>query len=242
MMVNRQPMPFRQQHLRFGASALCGRVVECAEPLALSRTISVLLGCSRLTACLTVAMLAVSCGKKEATHASAKVPQSATVSEAKIDAVISEALAPAQLSAPSPFDAQSGLEAQAEDILSRFPNKNAAELLNVPEVNEALKAGLTKLSKDKKLQDQINNSVALAAKMKGLSGEPGTVGLDLDIKGYDRSRKSRMIQAVMSEDPKQIVRFLTEEIGEATAELTYGGVQRASNGVAIKETPPPNPQ
>jgi hypothetical protein len=68
------------------------------------------------------------------------------------------------------------------------------------------------------------------------------VGLDLDIKGYDRSRKSRMIQAVMSEDPKQIVRFLTEEIGEATAELTYGGAQRASNGVAIKETPPPNPQ
>lgn len=89
------------------------------------------------------------------------------------------------------------------------------------------------------MQDQINNSAAMVAKMQGLSGEPGTVGLDLDIKGYDHARKSRMLHAVMSEDPKQIVRFVTEEVGEAAPELTYGGVQRASNGVAIKETPPP---
>ena len=140
---------------------------------------------------------------------------------------------------PIKAELQAGLESRAEDILARYPEKNAAELLNLPEVNEALKVGLTRLSKDKRLQDQINNSAAMVAKMQGLSGEPGTVGLDLDIKGYDHARKSRMLQAVLSEDPKQIVRFVTEEVGEAAPELTYGGVQRASNGVAIKETPPP---
>jgi hypothetical protein len=184
------------------------------------------------------------CGKKEPAKPTAEAPKPAAVSDAKIDAAIVEALAPTEAPAPSKSDVQAGLEALAEDLLAKYPHKNAVELLNVPEVNEALKAGLTKLGKDKKLQEQINSSVALAAKMKGLSGAPGSVGLDLDIKGYDHARKSRMLQAVMSEDPKQIVGFLTQEIGEAAAELSYGGVERASNGVAIKEnvTPPPNPK
>jgi hypothetical protein len=178
----------------------------------------------------------LACGKKEAPKTIVEAPKPAVVSDAKMDAAIAEALTPAE---PSKSDEQAGLEAQAEDILSKHPNKNGLELLGVPEVQEALKAGLTQLSKDKGLQNQINQSVALAAKMKGLSGEPGTVGLDLDVKGYDRARKSRMIQAVMSEDPKQIVRFLSEEIGEATPELSYGGAKRASNGVSLRETPPP---
>jgi hypothetical protein len=188
---------------------------------------------------LIIALLAIaliSCGKKEAPKTIVEAPKPAAVSDAKIEAAIADALTPAE---PSKSDEQAGLEAQAEDILSKHPNKNGLELLGVPEVQEALKAGLTKLSKDKTLQNQINQSVALAAKMKGLSGEPGTVGLDLDVKGYDHARKSRMIQAVMSEDPKQIVRFLSEEIGEATPELSYGGAQRASNGVSLRETPPP---
>lgn len=187
--------------------------------------------------CLSI----TACGRKEAPKSSTEAPTPAAVSDAKIDAAITEALAPSESSAPSASDVQAGLEAQAEDIIAKYPNKNAADLLNVPEVNEALKAGLTKLSQDKKLQEQINSSVALAAKMKGLSGVPGTVGLDLDVKGYDHARKSRMVQAVMSEDPKQIVRFLTEEIGEATPELSYGGAERASNGVAIKQTAPSSP-
>jgi hypothetical protein len=193
---------------------------------------------SRLAACLVFAMLSTSCGKKEAPKTSTEAPKPAAVSDAKIDAVIADALTPSEPSAPSKSEVQSGLEAQAEDILAKYPNKNAQDILNVPEVNEALKAGLTKLSKDKNLQDQINNSVALAAKMKGLSGEPGTVGLDLDTQNYDHSRKSRMLQAVISEDPKQIVRFLTEEIGEAVPELTLGGAERATNGISIKETTP----
>jgi|JI6StandDraft_1071083.scaffolds.fasta_scaffold00172_3 hypothetical protein len=183
-----------------------------------------------------------SCSKKEVSKPTVEAPKPAAVSDAKIDAAIADALTPSEPSAPSKSEVQTGLEAQAEDILAKYPNKNAQDILNVPEVHEALKAGLTKLSKDKKLQDQINNSVALAAKMKGLSGEPGTVGLDLDLKNYDHARKSRMVQAVISEDPKQIVRFITEEVGEASPELSFGGAERASNGVAIRETPPPTPK
>ncbi|MCX6857989.1 MAG: hypothetical protein NTV80_24140 [Verrucomicrobia bacterium] len=191
---------------------------------------------------IIVALLAfalISCGKKEAPKPTVEAPKPAAVSEAKIDAAIADALTPAAPTAPSKSDLQAGLEAQAEDILAKHPNKNGQDLLGVPELQEALKAGLTKLSKDKNLQNQINQSVSLAAKMKGLSGEPGTVGLDLDLKGYDHARKSRMVQAVISEDPKQIVRFLTEEIGEAAPELSFGGAPRASNGVALKETPLP---
>lgn len=194
--------------------------------------------CSIALAVLAAAALAA-CGRKESKPApEAAVPKSAAVSDSKIESMALEALAPAESRKPAPSELQAGLESQAEDILARYPDKNAAELLNVPEVNEALKVGLTRLSKDKRLQDQINNSASMVAKMQGLSGEPGTVGLDLDIKGYDHARKSRMLQAVMSEDPKQIVRFVTEEVGEAAPELTYGGARRASNGVAIKETPP----
>ncbi len=181
----------------------------------------------------------VACSKKEAAKPSAEASKPTTISDAKMGALVADALTPAEPTAPSKSDLQAGLEAQAEDILSKYPSKNGQDLLGVPELQEALKAGLTKLSKDKNLQNQINQSVSLAAKMKGLSGEPGTVGLDLDLKGYDRARKSRMVQAVISEDPKQIVRFLTEEIGEAAPELSFGGAPRASNGVALKETPLP---
>jgi hypothetical protein len=187
---------------------------------------------------LAMCFSTIACSKKEAAKPSAEASKPTTISDAKMGALVADALTPAEPTAPSKSDLQAGLEAQAEDILSKYPSKNGQDLLGVPELQEALKAGLTKLSKDKNLQNQINQSVSLAAKMKGLSGEPGTVGLDLDLKGYDRDRKSRMVQAVISEDPKQIVRFLTEEIGEAAPELSFGGAPRASNGVALKETLP----
>lgn len=180
--------------------------------------------------------LTTACGKKETPKPVAGAAKPPAVSDAKIEAAITDALAS---SAPSQPDAAAELEAQAEDVIAKYPGKNAQELLAVPEVNESLKVGLTKLSQDERLKGQIENSAEMVAKMKGLSGEPGTVGIDLDIKNYDHARKSRMLQAVMSEDPKQIVRFITEEVGEATPELTFEGAARASNGVAIKETTPP---
>ena len=189
-----------------------------------------------LAAAVVLSLLPASCGKQEAPKPDAETPKPPAISDSKIDAEVLEALAP---DPAEKADTESSLEAQAEDILERFPNKDAVELLNVPEVNAALKAGLTKLGQDKVLQDQINNSTAIVARLQGFSGAPGTVGLDLDLKSYDYSRKSRMLQAVMSEDPRRIVRFITEEVGEAAPELTFGGIDRASNGVAIKQIPPP---
>lgn len=184
--------------------------------------------------------LTVSCGKKpeapkagEAPPAPPKAATTTSVSDSHLDSLITEALE------PLPDQRQNALAEEAESIIDKYPNKTAADLLNVPEVNESLKVALTKLGQDKKLQNQINSTVELAARMKGLEGTPGSVGLDLQVQGYDRPRTSRMLQAVLSEDPKRIVRFIAEEVGEATPELSYGGVYRASNGVAIKENPPP---
>lgn len=109
----------------------------------------------------------------------------------------------------------------------------------MPEVNEKLRTALKKLGENKPLQQQIANTVDLAARFKGLDGPPGFAKLDLDIKGYDRARKSRMLQAVISEDPRRIVDFLAAEIGEATPELSLGGVERAANGVSISKQPEP---
>ncbi|SKA96806.1 hypothetical protein SAMN02745166_02470 [Prosthecobacter debontii] len=182
----------------------------------------------------------ISCGKKpevskstEASPAQPKAVTTTSVSDTHLDSLITDALE------PLPAERQNALADEAESIIDKYPNKTAADLLNVPEVNESLKVALTKLGQDKKLLGQINSTVELAARMQGLEAKPGSVGLDLQVQNYDRPRTSRMLQAVLSEDPKRIVGFLVEEIGEATPELTYDGVYRASNGVAIKENPPP---
>ncbi|MBB5036474.1 hypothetical protein HNQ64_000708 [Prosthecobacter dejongeii] len=183
--------------------------------------------------------LLISCGKKETAQAPvlAPTPKAAVVSDTKIEAELSQALAEDPKKAAA--EENEALADEAESILDKYPNKPAADLLNLPEVNESLKVALTKLGQDKGLQNQINSTVELAAKMKGLEGTPGSVGLDLDTKNYNRDQKSRMLQAVLSKDPKRIVSFLVEEIGEAAPELSYGGKDRASNGIAIKENQPP---
>lgn len=191
----------------------------------------------------TLSVTALACGKKE-TPAQDAAPakasaQESRLSDAELDREISQVLeAPVQpQSNPVP---NLSLADEAESILDRHPDLKATDLLNLPEVNESLKAGLTKLGQDKKLQGQINSSVELAAQMKGLEGKPGSVGLDLNTDNYTRDQKSRMLQAVLSEDPRQIVNFVVGEVGEAAPELSYGGADRASNGVAIKEITPPS--
>jgi hypothetical protein len=168
---------------------------------------------------LTLALAA--CGRNEAVKVSVAPvsPKPVAVSNATLDAEITEALT------PTTIERESGLEARAEEVLSKHPKLNAADLLNVPEVNASLKVALTRLGEDKALQNKINSTVALAAQMKGLSGEPGAARLDLDV--------------TKSEDPKRIVSFLAEEIGEAAPELAFGGADRARNGIAIKEQTPP---
>lgn len=192
---------------------------------------------------MTVATLLVSCGKEAAkpqaeTKPAAKpeTAQQVPVSDSRLESEINSALADPARAEP---EADNALADEAESILDRHPNKSAVDLLNLPEVNPSLKVALTRLGENKALQGQINSSVEVAAQMKGLSGAPGSVGLDLDTKNYNRDQKSRMLQAVLSEDPKEIVNFLVGEIGEAAPELSYGGADRASNGVAIKENQPP---
>lgn len=196
-----------------------------------------------LAAALVITLL-VSCGQKETVQAPAPEvsPKPAAVSEAQIEAELNRAFA--EEPAPRMADTDTGsdrdaLADEAEDILDQYPNKNVTDLLNVPEVNASLKIAITGLAEDKGLQNKINSTVELAAQMKGLEGTPGSVGLDLDTKNYNREQKSRLLQAVLSEDPKRIVDFLVGEIGEAAPELSFGGLDRASNGVAIKENQPP---
>ena len=171
-----------------------------------------------------------SCGKStpEAPQAAASTP--APVSETRIESEIANALAGTAPTAASTGD----LQREAEGIMAQYPGKTAADLLNVPEVNVKLRNLLGKLAQDKALQQRINSSVDLAAQIKGLDG---AARLDLDIKGYDKARTSRMLQAALSEDPNQLVDFLVGEIGEAAPDISYGGMERAPNGVAIVPNP-----
>lgn len=187
---------------------------------------------------LSAALVLSACGKPEMTQpATEQAPKPVTatpaLSERQLDAEIGRALA------PSRAEREAELVDRAEAVLDQYPGKNVTELLNTPEVNASLKVALTKLAENKPLQDQINNTVALAAQMQGLSGAPGSSRLDLDTSNYDSARKSRLLQAVLSEDPRRIVGFIAQEIGEAVPELSFEGAERASNGVAIKENPPP---
>lgn len=221
MVFSRQSLPLRQ------SQALPGSPPRRGAP-------------GRSLALAALAMLSA-CGKtptpasKPAVDEAAKPAATATpaLSERQLEAEIGRALTPSR----SERDAE--LVDRAEAVLDQYPGKNVTELLNTPEVNASLRVALTKLAENKPLQNQINTTVALAAQMQGLSGAPGSSRLDLDTSNYDSARKSRLLQAVLSEDPKRIVGFLAQEIGEAVPELSFEGVERASNGIAIKANPPP---
>lgn len=173
--------------------------------------------------------LLASCGKSpEAAKAAATpaAPQPAAVSDARIESEITGALTPARPVSPG----DSAWKSEADDIIAHYPGKNATELLNTPEVKDKLAVAMKKLAADPVLLKRVNSTVDLAAQIKGLEG---AAKLDLDMKGYDQARTSRMLQAVLSEDPQRIVSFLVSEIGEAAPDLSYGGMDRAPNGVAI---------
>lgn len=175
-----------------------------------------------VVAAIAITLLA-SCGKSpEAVKpAVPEAPKAAVVSDSKIDAAITEALS-------APMLAAGDLADEAQAILAQYPGKTATDLLNVPEVNTKLRNLLTKLGQDKPLLARINSSVDLAAQIKGLEG---AAKLDLDMKGYDKTRTSRMLQAVLSEEPKQLVAYLVGEIGEAAPDISYGGLDRDRKSV-----------
>jgi hypothetical protein len=200
---------------------------------------------------LAAAALALtSCGKKQeelkaATPAPTPpsvVAPSPTITDAKIEEEISkvfdtkEALPDPKMNALPTDDA---FAEEADDIMAKYPGKDATELLNVPEVNSKLKTALTKLGQDKALQQRVNSSVDLAAAIMGLDGAPGAHRMNLDLKAYDKPRTAKMLQAVVSEDPRRVVDFLVGELGEASVDLSYGGKDVAGNGISIVPNPKP---
>ncbi len=189
---------------------------------------------------IIAAVALAACGKSQPeapkTGAASDAPKpAAAVSDAKIEAEISSALtAPATPASP----AEDALKSEADDIIAQYPGKTATELLATPEVKDKLAVAMKKLSADPVLLKRVNSTVDLAAQIKGLEG---SAKLDLDMKGYDQARTSRMLQSVLSEDPQRIVNFLVSEIGEAAPDLSYGGLDRAPNGVAIVPNTLPAP-
>jgi hypothetical protein len=188
---------------------------------------------------IIVAVALASCGKSPEADKAAAVPAApkptAVVSDAKIEAEISSALTTPAAPVSAADDA---LKSEADSIIANYPGKTATELLNTPEVKEKLAVAMKKLSADPVLLKRVNSSVDLAAQIKGMEG---AAKLDLDMKGYDQARTSRMLQSVLSEDPQRIVNFLVSEIGEAAPDLSYGGLDRAPNGVAILPNTTPAP-
>ena len=181
------------------------------------------------TLLIMTALALASCGKSPETAKTTETPAApkpAAVPDARIEAEISSALTPA--AAVSPAD--NALKSEADSIISQYPGKTATELLNTPEVKDKLAVAMKKLAADPVLLKRVNTTVDLAAQIKGLEG---AAKLDLDMKGYDQARTSRMLQSVLSEEPQRIVDFLVSEIGEAAPDLSYGGLDRAPNGVAI---------
>lgn len=187
---------------------------------------------------IITALALASCGKSpEATKAATapEAPKPAVVSDSKIEAEISSALTPPAAPASPAADA---LKSEADSIIAQYPGKTATELLNTPEVKDKLAVAMKKLAADPVLLKRVNSTVDLAAQIKGLEG---SAKLDLDMKGYDQARTSRMLQSVLSEEPQRIVDFLVSEIGEAAPDLSYGGLERAPNGVAIVPNTIPAP-
>lgn len=193
-----------------------------------------------LSALLGVAGLA--CGKKAGEVAGKVVEAPVVAAKSKEDTTRLDAELMAAL-APVPGDANgsagSDLEAEAQRVMALYPDKNAQDMLNVPEVNPKLVEALKGLAADPQLQAAINKSVDLAAYFKGLSGPPGSYKLNLDVKAYDTARTQRMLTAVLSGKPKPVVQFLVDELGEASFEFSFTEAQKATNGISLE--PNPNP-
>jgi hypothetical protein len=121
--------------------------------------------------------------------------------------------------------------------MALYPDKNAQELLNVPEVNPQLVAALKDLAADPQLQAAINKSVDLAAHFKGLTGAPGAYKLNLDVKAYDGPRTQRMLTSVLAGQAKPMVQFLVDELGEASFEFSFTGTEKTANGISLEPNP-----
>jgi type VI protein secretion system component VasK len=197
---------------------------------------------SRMVLCALFGVVGPACGKKAPTAPVAQqetliAPKQTPQSKARLDAELLAALAPTPAEAATVGGTD--LTKEAELVMAKYPEKNAQDLLNVPEVNPKLAEALKGLAADPQLQAAINKSVDLAAYFKGLSGPPGAFKLNLDVKVYDRARTQRMLTSVLSGKPKPVVQFLVDELGEASFEFGFTENNKTQNGISIE--PNPNP-
>lgn len=217
-----QSLPARQLHLK-----------PATHPLDWGKVLG------RWLALLAAGLGFVSCGKAtppEKAAAPATQAVATTLGQKEAGAVGGQDLLSAKAEEKDADEdeiAMTPLEEQAQRIMGLYPEKNAQELLNVPEVNPALVKVLKGLAADPKLQAYMNSSVDLAAKFKGLDGPPGSYQLKLDLTVYNESRTQRMLAAVVSEEPGQVVEFLVEELGEAAFDFTFTGADQTGNGISL---------
>jgi hypothetical protein len=190
--------------------------------------------------CVLLGGALVSCGKPDQLEANKPVvtptPEVKRAAEKpNLDAELLAALAPA----PGEVAGETAgeLEAEAQRVMDLYPEKNAQELLNVPEVNPKLVLALKDLAADPQLQAAINKSVDLAAHFKGLTGAPGAYKLNLDVKAYDGPRTQRMLTAVLAGQAKPMVQFLVDELGEASFEFSFTDAEKTTNGISLEPNP-----
>ena len=245
MIHPRQSLPPRQPHPHPGSPH--GEAPGLRQPCCRLGAWAALLpglGANALTPffLLITAILLTACGKApEPTSTPVAKPtptQPAPLTSSDTDLLATLNPTSDETDPPEPTD----LELEARRIMRLYPDKNAEELLNTPEVNPKLVEALKGLAADPQLQAVINQSVDLAAHFKGLDGPPGSFQLGLDTKVYDNARTERMLSAVLSGQPRPIAQFLASELGEASFEFTFTDADKTSNGITVQRKPnPPSP-
>jgi hypothetical protein len=190
-----------------------------------------------LTLLALLALLALSCGWQDDPAPAATVP---AVPPGPSPELATPEIDPAPF--PSdPLPASGDYADQAAQIMVRYPDLNAQELLNTPEVNPHLADALRGIGEDQELQDYINSTVETASKFQGLDAIPGTVKLNLDLTVYDDTRTHRMLAAVLTGEPRPVVNFLIDELDEASYEFIINEeeLEASSNGISFEGIPIP---
>ena len=153
-----------------------------------------------------------------------------TVSTVKMDSEINQAL-----SRPA---VEEEVPAEVLAIREKYPHKNAAELLQVPEIREKLEAMAQDMATNPQFQKSVDSSVNIAASLIGLEGSSDSLKLNMDLAVYSDARTNRMLSAILAGKPKPWVDFVIGEVGEAVPDLSYGGLQKSNNGVSLEPLSP----
>lgn len=134
--------------------------------------------------------------------------------------------------------ADSNISTEVTAIRDKYPEKNAEELLQVPEVKAKLEEMGRVMAEHAEFQKRVDKTVDLAASFIGIEGPPESLKLNMDFKVYSDARTNRMLSAILPGSPQAWIDFVVGEVGEAVADLSYGGLQKSNNGVSIEPLAP----